>query len=258
MPRSGAASERVPPALQPWMELTSWWVDPMVAASRSVARGPEQLLSQLVNGLALAFVGRRVELEARGHRGSASLDALHLLPRTGSLAGHRALIDLSDVDVRELRFDRVSVVVESVQIRPGVQPRLDARDIEVRASLSLDTAVRWVAPRLSGWSVRLGPGGALLARRDRGPEFQLDLRAADDVLRLEATGIWWRSRLSRLPRWLRLERRIPLDGGEGVRVVSAVRRGGHVELDLLCDGIDQPLDLGRLRSAMIDRGRLRP
>ncbi|MEJ7584085.1 MAG: hypothetical protein WKF43_08345 [Acidimicrobiales bacterium] len=84
--------------LDAWTDLTTWWVEPAVSAAESWRAMPEQVLAQLVEGIASRFGGRSVDVEVRGHRVRAVLDSLSLLPRrAGSY---------------ELRLDVTNAVVE--------------------------------------------------------------------------------------------------------------------------------------------------
>ncbi len=225
------------------------------AGAHVLSYGPERLLVELVDALVQRFGDGSVEFSARGRSGKADLDWLRLLTRKGR---HEAHLQLSDVEFDGFAFDRLTAVVQSVEVTAGRQPRLTLEDIQIRGHTPLASLVRWIEGRTGDWIMAVDDAGAVTARhRSRDVTVEVQLSIDDDRLQMEPRALRWRRHRISLPGWLRLRRTFAtLHLAPGVTIVEARRRGRSVEFDLRVTSIHQTLELARLRDAILRGGRI--
>ena len=241
--------------LDTWTDLTTWWIEPAVSVAESWRVRHDQLLAQLVGGIASRFGGRPVDVEVRGHRVRAILDSLSLLPRRAG--SYELRVDATDAVVEGLQVDRVDAVVRSVRLEPGRNPKLVGTGVEVTGAATLSSLVEWIDDRVSGWSLTVDGDGNVLAQHDRSDvKLVVEPWVRDGALHLEARMVRWRRLRARVPRWLRLERVHRLEIGPGWTLAEADRTGDGVRFRFTGDVITHELHLPDIREAILRGTRL--
>jgi hypothetical protein len=252
---SSRASEL--PWLDAWVRATTWWMDPEAWADfgGEPFASAERMLFDLVEGLARRFAGRRVELKRGGATIRFVLDSLRI-ERRGDV---EARLDALDVDWGGYRVERANAVARQVSLEPGVPARLSSRTVDVTGSARPESLGPWLEPRLPGsWSLRDAGEGLVAARPRRGP---VELRVVPSLVRrsagchevrLELHEVAVAGRAVRLPQRLRpgLTRSLP-PLPDGVELLDASYEGGLVRFRLRFPGWSEPLDLDRLREAVL-------
>lgn len=233
--------------LDTWMDVTTWWVEPATAAVNALGIDPEALLAQLVDGVMARFGGRSIDLDIHGRPVRASLDSLHLLRRGSSNDVH---VDMSDVDADGLSIGHVTAIARAVTIEPGLQATVHASAIEVEGRSPLEAVVVWVDDRVPAWDLRVADGKVLARRSGSAMTFGVDATVTDDVVRLEIRSVRWSRLRIGIPRWLRLERRVPLPMQDGWSMADATTSGGDVRFRLLGDRVEHRLNPPSLRDAI--------
>lgn len=237
-----------------WFDLTRWWIEPATRASaQAFSYGPERMLVEMVDGLAQRFGGGPVECSVRGRAVVAHLDWVRLVRRKGR---HEAHLQLSQASLDGFPLDRLSVVVQSLRITSGYQPRLSLDDIEVKGRSGLGAVVSWLGDHLTEWSLSVDDAGAVVARHRRHRlALEVEPSVEHDRLRLELRALRWRHRRHPLPAWLRLRRTATTLQLQGISVVEARRRGQEVDFELRVESVDQKFELAQLRHAILPGAR---
>ena len=227
--------------------MTTWWVAPVSAATEAVR--PEQLLAQLIDGIATRFSGQRLVLSVGGRRVPVLLDSLRLFRRDESF---EVRLDLREVELQGVRFDEISAVARSVSISPGTQPTIVAKSIETEGVASLADLVAWLDARTDAWSLSLDRRGDVVARHvERAVSFIVDPTVRDGVAYLELREVKGAGLRLPVPRWLRLERRVELTIDGGWRLLEARRTGPTVHFRLERDELVHAVHPSRLRDAVL-------
>lgn len=238
-----------------WMDVTTWWVEPATAAANALGIDPEALLVQLVDGVVARFGGRSIELDIDGRPVRASLDALRLRRRGASNELH---VDLSDIDADGLPIHYLTAIARSVTLDAGLQPTVAAAGIEVEGRSPLAPLVAWVDERITAWDLSVDADNALVARK--GPSkltFGVEASVTDGVVLLEIRSLRWNRRQVPVPRWLRLERRVPLPMQDGWTMSEAASSGDQVRFRLLGERVEHRINPPSLRDAIRGGTRLR-
>lgn len=240
--------------LEAWTDLTTWWIEPTVNATRSLRVGSDQVLVQLIDGIATQFDGRRVQATVRDQPVDAQLDSVRLLHR----GRRRELrVDLGAVDAGDLRFTQLRIVARKVDLDLGVHMTLHLHDIEVEGVAPGDVVVAWLADKTEPWTLTQGEGAAVEARRP-GSRLRLTLapRVEDDVVIVEVVGARLGAARVPVPAWLRVVRRVPLELEPGWHLRSAHVADGDLRFRLQIDEITEELDPRLLREAILRRSVL--
>jgi len=241
--------------LEAWSELTTWWTAPLAAATDAMtdAMRPEQLLAQLIDGIATRFSGKRIVISVGGRRVPAMLDSLRLFHRDERF---EVRLDLRDVEVQGVHFDEISAVARSVSISPGTQPTIVARDIETEGSASLADLVRWLDERTHTWTLTIDRDGDVVARHvDKSVAFVVEPSVRNGEAFLELRQAAWSRLRVPVPRWLRLERRVDLDLEGDWSLMEARRSDTNMHFRLRRDQIVHSVHPARLRDAVM-RGEM--
>lgn len=242
--------------LESWLDMTTWWVEPATRASAQVlSYGPERILVELVDGVALRFGGERIECSVRGRSVAAHLDWLRLVPRKDRYEAH---LQLSNVDSDGFAFDHLSAVAQSLEVDPGRHSRVTLSDIEVKGRSALTPVVAWLGSRLTDWILTVDQTGAVIARhRVRGVTLVVEPTVDHDAFQLELRAVRWRGHRLQVPNWLRLKRTVAtLQLEPGVTVIEARRRGQAIDFDLRVESIQQGFELAQLREAILHGARI--
>jgi hypothetical protein len=236
-----------------WIDLTTWWVEPARAAAQSLPAQADQLLSQLIEGVATRFGGGRIDVIVQGRRIEASLDALRLQRRDN----RRVLrIDLSDGVFDGIAFDDLTLLAYTVRVDVGLEPTLVVGDLELQGRAALGPLVAWVDRYLPAWRLVVD-GDAIVARHGaRDVSYLVEPHVRDDEVHFELRAAQWRGRRVRIPSWLRLERTVALQMPSGWSLVDAVRREHTVTLVIRAQEVEQRLRASSLRDAVMSGGRL--
>jgi hypothetical protein len=240
--------------LDSWVSMTTWWMEPAArAGAQMLSYGPERILVEIVDGLVQRFGDGSIEFSARGRPGKADLDWLRLLTRKGR---HEAHLQLRDVEFDGFAFDRLTAVVQSVEVTPGRRPRLTLDDIRISGRSPLVSLLRWIDDRTGDWTMAVDDTGAVTARhRSHDVTAEVQLSVDDDRVQMELRAVRWRRHRVCLPGWLRLRLTVAtLHLGPGVTVVEARRRGRSVDFDVRVTSIDQTFELAQLRDAVLRGG----
>lgn len=245
-PRAGAGGgERS--WLDSWMDMTTWWIAPVTAAAGAMR--PEQLLAQLVDGIATRFAGQRIVVSIDGRAVPARLDSLRLLRRDDRF---EVRVDVREVEVQGVRVDELSAVARSVSIDPGVSTTIVARRVETTGRASLEDLVRWIDGRTDDWRLRLDPHGRVIATHvRRSVDIVVEPVVRDGVAFLEMREVGRGRWHVPVPAWLRLERTIDLQLHEGWTLVEARRSGDLVHFRLSCDELTHGFNPATLRDAIL-------
>ena len=240
--------------LDTWTDLTTWWVEPTVNATRSLRVGSDQVLVQLIDGVATQFGGRNLQATVRDQPVTAELDSVRLLHRRDR---RELRLDLSDVDAGEITFDQLRIVVRRVRLDVGVRMTLHLRDIEVDGIVAAPAMVAWLEGRTDPWRLRLTPDGAIEARPASSPlRLTISPRVDDDVVVVEAVEARYGRVRIPIPSWLRIHRRVPLDLEPGWHLPTAIPSAGTLRFRLEIDALTEELDPRLLREAILRRGVL--
>ena len=175
--------------------LTSLWSAAAVAPVSSGAAAAYRTLFTTVRRL---VVGRRLamrlddgELTLTVTEFDSKLDVRGL--SVGQLNDVR--IAASDIRWEDKHFDRTTVMLHNVHIRPTAPPMLVAAPVELTVDVpaaALDDLFRWAAPRLSGQVGGDGIARLRLARRPMLGHIEVDARLDGSTLWLQAA--WTRRR----------------------------------------------------------------
>ena len=237
--------------LDTWMDMTTWWVAPVSAATEAMR--PEQLLAQLIDGIATRFSGQRLVLSVGGRRVPVLLDSLRLFRRDERF---EVRVDLRDVELHGVRFDEISAVARSVSVSPGTQTTIVARRIETDGVASLADLVRWLDARTDAWSLSLDRRGEVRARHvERAVSFLVEPSVREGVAFLELREARWAGIRLPVPRWLRLERQVDVALDGDWTLIEARRTGDRVHFRLERDELVHAVQPGRLREAVM-RGEM--
>jgi hypothetical protein len=232
--------------------LTTWWVEPAKAAAQALSVQPDEIMVQLIEGVATRFGGGRIEATIGGHPVRATLDGLRLVRRSER---RELRAELSDAELDGVRFDELNIVAAAVRVEPGVDPRLRARDIRISGSSQLAPLVAWLDAHSREHTLLLD-GDALVLRRGA-LDLVVDAEVRDDVVHCEVRAVR-RSRVQLpLPRWLRIERKYPLTLGAGWSLLEATRRGDVVHFQLRGADVEHTFSAMQLRDAVVRGGLLR-
>ena len=87
--------------------------------------------------------------------------------------------------------------------------------------------------------------------------FLVDASVSDDVVLLEIRSLRWSRWQARVPRWLRLERRVPLPMQDGWTMSEAESNRGQVSFRLLGERVEHRINPPSLRDAIRGGTRLR-
>ena len=225
------------------------------AGAQLLSYGPERILVELIDALVQRFGDGSMEFSARGRSGKADLDWLRLLTRKGR---HEVHLQLTDVEFDGFAFDRLTAVVQSVEVTPGRQPRLTLDDIQISGRSPLVSLVPWIGDRTGDWIMAVDDAGAVTARhRSHDVTVEVQLSVDDDRVQMELRAVRWRRGRVSLPGWLRLRRTVAtLNLAPGVTVVEARGRGQSVDFDVRVESIQQTFELAQLRDAVRAGGRI--
>ena len=232
--------------------LTSLWSSAAVAPVSSGAAAAYRTLFTTVRRL---VVGRRLTM--RLDDGVLTLTVTEFDSRldvrglsVGQLNDVR--IAASDIRWEDKHFDRATVMLHNVHMRPTAPPVLVAAPVELTVEVpaaALDDLFRWAAPRLSGQVDGDGIARLRLARRPMLGHIEVDARLDGSTLWLRPRGLvvgrsrWtlpartpaYPVRLPELPHGLtadrcqlRPRRRVPFGGSVGMADGHAAQAtGGH-------------------------------
>jgi hypothetical protein len=242
--------------LDSWVDLTTWWIEPSLAAAQTLANQPIELLTQMIDGMAARYAGQQVELSIRGQRVSGWLDALRLLRRGDR---HELRVDTHDIDIEGLpfRLAEFDIVVRSLSLVAGLTPTLVATDIEMRGRAGLEPVIAWAAQRVEGWQLGVqGERVTVTPVQMRSASFAVEPVVRDNTVTLEFRGVRWGPIHFGLPRWLRFERSVPIELAPGLTVVDAVREGDQVRFQLHLGKIEQRFEPKAIRDAIMHGSRL--
>jgi hypothetical protein len=252
-PRRSAGADRT--WLDAWFDLTTWWVDPALSATQPLGMRPDQLLAQLIDGIARRFEGQRVDVDVRGRRVRAVLDGIRLTRRD---ARSELSVDLAAVDVDGVRAARLELRARSVRVGPGATTTFVADDIDVDGELELRDAVAMVDERVPDWSLDVDADDEVVASQPRRRlAVHVEPTAHAGELRLEVRSIELRGFHVSVPRWLRLERSFAVPLEPGWTLTEAAAEGARVRFRLHGEGVREDLDLRQLRDAIGGTGPLR-
>jgi hypothetical protein len=125
--------------------------------------------------------------------------------------------------------------------------------VDVQGSCDIADVVSWAEGRTGDWVVGLDPAGRLQAEHEeRSVRLTAEPSYADGRLDLELRAAQWKGFELRIPRWLRLTRTQPLPAlPDGMELVDAHRSGPDVWFRLALGEVSSPLDLNRLREAIV-------
>jgi hypothetical protein len=235
-----------------WVDATTWWVDPMSKTSAALRdrMAPERLLAELIDGLLGRFGGQRLELQLRGQRVRGLLESLRVVSRDRTLA---VIADLADVDWAGPPLSRLQARARGVRVSPGVPGSVHVAGVDVHGSCDIADVVTWAEGRTGEWAVGLDPAGRLRAEHEeRSVRLTAEPSYADGRLDLELRAAEWKGFELRIPRWLRITRTQPLPAlPDGMELVDAHRSGPDVWFRLALGEASSPLDLNRLREAIV-------
>lgn len=235
-----------------WVDATTWWVDPMSKTSAALRdrMAPERLLAELIDGLLGRFGGQRLELQLRGQPVRGLLESLRVVSRDRALA---VIADLADVDWAGPPLSRLQARARGVRVSPGVPGSVHVAGVDVHGSCDIADVVSWAEGRTGDWVVGLDPAGRLQAEHEeRSVRLTAEPSYADGRLDLELRAAQWKGFELRIPRWLRLTRTQPLPAlPDGMELVDAHRSGPDVWFRLALGEVSSPLDLNRLREAIV-------
>jgi hypothetical protein len=232
--------------LDPWMDLTTWWVKPMAAATDAMR--PENLLVQLIDGIASRFAGQRIELRIRGRKVPARLDSLRLVRRDDR---NEVRVDLRELAVAGVPLDEVDAVARAVTITPGTTLTVVARGIEAIGRAPLVPVVRWLDEQVDAWSLSVDDASHILARHvARGVVVVVEPSVDAGAGHLELREVRYGNARVPIPRWLRLERSFPVALEGGWSVSEARRAGSTVQFRLACDELVHELQPATVRDAI--------
>jgi len=244
-PRPAAAGERS--WLDAWMDMTTWWVAPVTAAAGAMR--PEQLLAQLIDGIATRFAGQRIVLSIDGRSVPARLDSLRMLRRDDRF---EVRVDVREVEVQGVHVEELSAVARSVSIDPGVSTTIVARRIETTGTASLADLVTWIDARTDEWTLSLDVHGRVRATHvERAIDIVVEPTVRDGVAYLEIREVGRKRWHVPVPTWLRLERTIDLELADGWTLVEARRAGDRVHFRLSCDELTHGVNPASLRDAIM-------
>jgi hypothetical protein len=233
--------------LDTWMDMTTWWIAPVTAAAGAMR--PEQLLAQLIDGIATRFAGQRIVVSIDGRAVPALLDSLRLLRRDDRF---EVRVDVREVEVQGVRVDELSAVARSVSIDPGLETTIVARRIETSGTASLEDLVAWMDARTDEWTLRLDVHGRVRATHvARSVDVVVEPSVRDGVAYLEIREVGRKRWHVPVPAWLRLERTIDLTLADGWTLVEARRAGDRVHFRLRCDELSHGVNPAGLRDAIL-------
>jgi len=244
------ADEPAPAWPDLWAEATKWWTDPATRATEALTEGNERLLAELTEGVVRRFEGRHVSLSIAGGLVRALVDWI----RVRGDERHDARLELRDVAWNGWAFETLSVQAGSVRVEARPSPRLVVSAVRLEGRTPLDDLLTWLEPRIPRWGLGLDAADRVVGRR---PDLSLALAVEPVVLdgrvQLELRALRWRRVAVEVPAWLRLTRTVELpDLPQGLRIVEARRAGAAVEFRATVPSAQAPIDLGRLRDAIVD------
>lgn len=270
LPRKPEDSTAPPSWLDLWMDATTWWVEPATRASESAARAsaqmlsgqsPEQMLADLVDGVARRFAGNRIEVVLHGRPAKGRLDSIRVFRKDDR---YEAKIDVSDGSFDGVPIEQATITVRSLRIDPGVPSRATAEGITITGRAALEPLIAWVDTRIDDWTLSVSDdarGRAVIAApheaRYRGASFVVDGTLRDNELHVELRGARWRMVKVGVPGWLRFTRTIPIrELSSGLRLDEATRRGDVVDFRLSLAEATGDIDLMAVRDAIVRGTRI--
>ena len=241
-----------------WVDATTWWVEPLSRTSSSMRErmAPERLLAELIDGVLGRFGGQRLELVLRGQAVKGVLESLRVSGRDRTLG---VVADLTDVDWAGPPLSRLQARARGVRVASGSGVKLKADGVDVEGRCELVDVVRWVDGRTGPWDIGIDDRGHLRADRvDGNVGLTAEPVYVDGRLELELRAAHWRGHDVRIPRWLRLTRTQDLpELPDGMALTDVHRSGGDVSFRLDVGEVDSPLDLAKVRDAVL-RGSALP
>jgi hypothetical protein len=235
-----------------WVDATTWWVEPAIKTSAALRErmSPERLLAEVIDGLLGRFGGQRLELVLRGHPVRGLLESLRVVGAGRSLG---VIADLADVSWEGPRLSHLQARARGVRVAPGMPAEVGAEGMELQGRCDLDDLVTWAEGRTGPWSLATDDAGRLHADlQERSVRLTAEPTYVDGRLELELRAARWRNLQVGIPRWLRLTRTQPLPPlPPGMEVLDAHRAGREVLFRLGLAEVTSPLDLGRLRDAIL-------
>ena len=233
-----------------WVSTTAAWVDPVatLGAGTVTALLPDVLLTALSDGISRQFVGRKLELTARGRPVEGILDDLRVRRRGAQFELQAQLCDLV---IDELPLDNIVVIANGVRVVPGVPTRVRAEQIDIKGAMSIEALVEWLNTRGLSWILSVDRTGLIHARhRVRNLVALVDASVADDMVRLEIHHAHWHG--MSVPKALLPARGIALAPLPGhIRIVRAERAGHTVNFVLDVPAMSGEIDLVQIRNAIV-------
>jgi hypothetical protein len=236
-----------------WLEATRWWTEAVTTSARLAPGADATLLAELAAGLMGAFRGRRVNVDVGGRSIRAVLDSIWLERHD---AGYRGRIELRSVECDGLEVEELSVTAHGVDVamRPGLA--LVMSHVELRGRSALEPLVAWLDPKLSEWSLSITDDRQIeWVRRHGGRRYIVHAAVCHNEVEMELRALRLLRATVRLPRWLRLTRKLPLPplpGGMSISEARQVETG--VDFRLSMPGIGYRFDLARVRQAIRSTG----
>ena len=214
-------------------DVARWWLAPAVQTAETWVSVNERVLAEMLGVVARGFEGQVVEVVVGGRPLRAVLSKLRLEHPGGYLA-------LRDVDWDGWPFLTLTASARALRVDRLPPPRVTAFDVEVAGTSALAPLVAWLDDVVAGWSLRVGPAGRIEAGRGI-VSAVVEPVVSDHELRLELRGVRVGRLCARLPRVLRLRRRVALPAlDRGLSVLDARRRGGVVEFRLELPSVRLP------------------
>lgn len=232
-----------------WLDVTRWWTEALAGLPGGRPVAEAAALARLVADFAGDHRGRRVGFAVAGRPATARLEAVSL---SHGRSGGRVV--LREVVWDGWRLDVVTATADHLALRTTPEVACAATGLTIHATSSVDAFVAWLGGRLPEWSLRVTSDHLVEAgRRARRTRLVVDAEASDGQVRLELHALR-RGRWSlRVPRWLRLTRRIELPAlPHDASLAEARRCGSRVELRVLVPDVVRAIEPGPLGMA---RGR---
>jgi hypothetical protein len=159
-------------------------------------------------------------------------------------SGAAAELVLSDALWSAMRVRTLTIVAEQLAMTPPPSVGVTLHGMRVTGELEFAELIAWVDGQVPQWSLSVDRAGMLRAASlDGTKRFALEPVVIGGQLEVEVRGVQIFGVGARVPRWLRVTRKIPLPLPEGVSITDARKNGRSVAFALTLPPVTRRFDL---------------
>jgi hypothetical protein len=223
-----------------WIDATKRAAGALLSGAAAWREESERLVAENVERIARRFRGREIVLRGGGKSLRGVLVSLEL---RGS-SGRAAELVLSDALWSAMRVRTLSIVAEQLAMTPPPSVGVTLHGMRVTGEMEFAELIAWVDERVPQWTLTVDHAGMLRATSlDGTRRFALEPVVIGGQLEVEVRGVSFHGVGARVPRWLRVTRKIPLPLPEGVSITEARKNGQDVAFALTLPPVTRSFDL---------------